>query len=515
MPTLNQIPRGTQRSEVASVAAPIGGWNARDSLGAMDPLDAVQLTNWWSGTSAVLLRSGFTNHATGIPAQVESLFAYVSTSAGTLFAAAGTEIYDVTTAGAVGAASLTGLTNARWRHANFTTTGGSYLVAVNGADKQIIWNGSAWHRDGEGAPYNITNLDTADATTVTVFKNYLWYTAGTLKAWYLPINAIGGAATALDMTSLCQDGGYLVTGMTWTLDAGYGADDYLAFITSKGEVLVWRLTDPSTPTGIALIGVYSIGAPIGNYCAMKYGGDLLIITQDGVVPMSASLQSSRLDPRVSITNKIQFAMSDAITNYGSNFGWQLLNVPKYNQLYLNVPVMEGSQQQQYVQNNITKAWCNFTGWAANCWELFNNEPFFGGNGVVCQAWNGTDDNGVDIQAFAIQSFQPYGPPAEKQCKMMRAHLLTDGTATIFGNVNTDYDLSDNSAELSAVTVAYGLWDTGVWDTAFWGSGLVSSAQWQGTTGIGYVFAPILKVATQGFQVQWAATDLILEAGGAL
>jgi hypothetical protein len=116
-------------------------------------------------------------------------------------------------------------------------------------------------------------------------------TNNTLKVWYLPVNSIGGAAVALDMTSIFQLGGYIMAGMTWTLDAGYGVDDYLVFITSNGEALVWRLTDPTTPTGISQIGLYKVGAPIGRRCYTKFGGDLLVITQDGVVPMSGSLQS--------------------------------------------------------------------------------------------------------------------------------------------------------------------------------------------------------------------------------
>ena len=264
-----------------------------------------------------------------------------------------------------------------------------------------------------------------------------------------------------------------------------------------------------------MIGLWSIGAPIGRRCWLKYGGDLLIITQDGVVPMSGALQSSRLDPRVSITDKIQFAMSAAITNYGTNFGWQLLQYPKGNQIYLNVPVREGSVQQQYVQNNITKAWCNFTGWAANCWELLNDEPYFGGNGFVGRAWYGTDDNGNDIAAGALQAFHVYAGATQKQCKMVRFHLSSDGSPSIYGNVNTDYDTQDRSAQLLAINPQYGTWDAGLWDISIWGSGLVPSAEWQGATGIGYSFAPFLKTSTNGIQLQWTATDMVFEAGGTL
>jgi hypothetical protein len=177
--------------------------------------------------------------------------------------------------------------------------------------------------------------------------------------------------------------------------------------------------------------------------------------------------------------------------------------------------MQGSQQQQYVQNNITKSWANFTGWAANCWEVFVDNPYFGGNGYVGLAWNGTVDNTSDIAGFGLQSFQSYGTALQKQCKMLRYHFLTNGVPSVFGNVNVDYNLADESAQLSFSATSYGVWDTGVWDNAVWGSDLVPSADWQGTTGIGYTFAPLIKTSTQGIQLQWVATDLVFESGGIL
>lgn len=509
-----KIPR-QQAAQTVTVAAPIGGWNARDALGAMDPLDAVTLQNFWPGTNSVILRNGYTKHATGLPAEVQTLMAYSSGTANKLFAVSDGKIYDATSSGAVGAAAVSGLTNSKFQYVNITTPAASYLMAVNGADKLRTFDGTNWHTDGDGSPYNITNIDTATVSNITLFKNRIWLTTNnTLKVWYLPVNSIGGAAVALDMTSIFQLGGYIMAGMTWTLDAGYGVDDYLVFITSNGEALVWRLTDPTTPSGIQQIGLYKLGAPIGRRCYTKFGGDLLVITQDGVVPMSGALQSSRLDPRVSITNKIQYAMSSAISTYGANFGWQLLYYPKENQLILNVPITEGTQQQ-YVMNNITKSWCNFTGWAANCWELHIDDPYFGGDGYVGLAWNGNTDDTSDIAGFSLQSFQSYGTALQKQCKMIRYHLQTNGSPAVFGNVNVDYNLADESAQLNFSTSIYGLWDSGLWDTAIWGAGLVPTADWQGATNIGYTFAPLLKTATQGIQLQWVATDLVFEGGGVL
>jgi hypothetical protein len=509
-----KIPR-QQAAQTVTVAAPIGGWNARDALGAMDPLDAVTLQNFWPGTNSVILRNGYTKHATGLPAEVQTLMAYSSGTSNKLFAVSDGKIYDATNTGAVGAAAVSGLTNSKFQYVNITTPAASYLMAVNGADKLRTFDGTNWHTDGDGSPYDITNIDTATVSNITLFKNRIWLTTNnTLKVWYLPVNSIGGAAVALDMTSIFQLGGYIMAGMTWTLDAGYGVDDYLVFITSNGEALVWRLTDPTTPTGISQIGLYKLGAPIGRRCYTKFGGDLLVITQDGVVPMSGALQSSRLDPRVSITNKIQYAMSSAISTYSANFGWQLLYYPKENQLILNVPISEGTQQQ-YVMNNITKSWCNFTGWAANCWELHIDDPYFGGDGYVAKAWNGNTDDTSDIAGFGLQSFQSYGTALQKQCKMIRYHLQSNGSPAVFGNVNVDYNLADESAQLNFSTSIYGLWDSGLWDTAIWGAGLVPTADWQGATNIGYTFAPLIKTATQGIQLQWVATDLVFEGGGVL
>lgn len=506
-----------QVARTASIAAPVGGWNARDALGSMGPLDAVQLTNFWPATSDVRVRYGYTQYATGISGQVQSVMAYNSGSASKLFAAAVTSVYDVTAGGAVGAASLTSLTNAKWEYTNITTSGGSYLMMVNGADKLRTFDGSAWHKDGDGAPYDISGVDSATFSNITLFKNRIWACQNsTLKAWYLPINAIGGTATALDMSSVAQLGGYLVCAGTWTLDAGYGVDDYLVFVTSRGEILVWRLTDPTVPTGISLTGVWQLGAPIGKRCMMKYGGDLLLITQDGILPLAASLQSSRLDPRVSLTDKIQFAVSSSVSSYGSNFGWQLMYFAKENQLYLNVPVSEGNAQQQYVMNTISKSWCNFSGWNANCWEIYNDLPYFGGNGFVGKAWDGLSDNSTNINAFGLQSFNYLGQPAQqKQFTLTRPNILTSGTPSLYGGVNVDFNLSDTTSPLNFSPTSYGVWDTGLWDTAVWGSDLSPLNNWQGVNAVGSAAAPVLKIAANGIQVEWISTDLVWQPGGTL
>ena len=61
-----------------TIPAPVGGWNARDALAAMSPLDAVTLDNFFPITSGVMLRKGYTQWATGLTTDVESLLPYTS-----------------------------------------------------------------------------------------------------------------------------------------------------------------------------------------------------------------------------------------------------------------------------------------------------------------------------------------------------------------------------------------------------------------------------------------------------
>lgn len=513
------VSRKPKESIVISLPAPLGGWNARDSLANMDPGDAVSLVNWFPGTSNVLMRYGYSDHVTGITGeQVESLMVWNGPTTSQMIAATDAgKMYDTATAGAVGAAQVSGLTNGRWQHVNMSTTGGSYLIAVNGDDKAVIYNGT-YHRDGDGAPYDVTGVNTADCINVNLHKNRLWFTQiNTLDAWYMPTSAIGGAATKFSLNGVAQLGGSLVGMWTWTIDAGYGVDDMAAFVTNQGEVIVYSGTDPASASTWQLVGIWQIGTPVGYRCGLKYAGDLLLITQDGVQPMSGALQSSRLNPRVSVTDKIQAAMSAAITNYGPNFGWELVYFAQQNQLYLNVPVVEGSAQEQYVMNTITKNWCNFTGWDANCWAILDDDLYFGSLGFIGKAWDTFADAGADVTGTAIQAFNYLGNRSQqKQFTMVRPTFFTAGGCSVFGGVNVDFDTSDISTSLQNVTPVGGsLWDAAVWDVDAWAPDLSPAAYWQGAQGIGYCCAPRIKATVNGTRIQWSATDVVFRRGAVL
>ena len=128
----------------ATIPAPIGGLNTRDSVDLLPPTDAIRLDNFFPARSHVQVRNGYDDHATGLPSTVQSLMIYNSGTANTMFAASGTAVYDATSAGAIGSAVITSLSNAQFQWTNITTAGGAFLWICNGADAPRHWNGSAW-----------------------------------------------------------------------------------------------------------------------------------------------------------------------------------------------------------------------------------------------------------------------------------------------------------------------------------------------------------------------------------
>jgi len=585
------LPPKGKSAATTSLASPIGGWNARDSLANMQPLDAVTLVNFFPTPTDVTLRKGYTKSSTGITGKVNTLMNFPVTGAYKLFAAAGTRIYDATNATAT--TSFSSLSSDKLQFVNFTNTSGNYLVTCNGVDPVTIYDGTRWFTiattttaatintitrvgtlatlttatahglvtnnrvtisGATSSEYNgtyvitvtgantftytmastpaanatvvgtyttigITGVNSNTFVNVNLFKNRLYFTQkDTLACWYLPVDSIGGAASPLYFGSIARNSGYLQAMATWTIDAGQGADDYAVFVTSMGEAIVYNGTDPSSATTWALKGVWQLGQTFSRRCFFKWGGDLLLLTQDGLVPLAASLQSSRLDPRINLTDKIYYAVSQAATQFYDLFGWQINYFASENMLILSIPTDAG--MEQYVMHTITKSWARFTGIEAYCWEVAgNNNIYFGGDGYVGNFYNATNDNGANIVGTAQQAYSYFQSPGQlKRFTLVRPILQTDnGVPTVLCGISVDFETIPltNQISFNPAAATVGKWDVAKWDKANWGGQLVTTKVWQGVTGLGFSGSVSLNVASNGIEFHWASTDYVMEAGGVL
>jgi len=523
LPRRFKKPRTPPAAMTMTLPAPVGGLNARDALAAMPPTDAVTLDNWFPGTSSVDLRRGYDKWSTGYPAAVESLMVWNGPATSKLFAASGTAFYDATSQGAVGAAVVSGLTNARWQTANMGTPGGQFLYCVNGVDYPQLYNGTAWTQITGVSTPSITGVDPRKLVAVNIYKTRVFFVEkDSARCWYLPVNSVGGAAASLDFSSLFVLGGYLVAMATWTIDNAAGVVEYAVFISSEGEVIMYTGTDPSSSSAWSQAGRFRIGRPVGRRCFVRVGSDVIVLTSDGFVPLSKALLTDRTQ-NYAISDKIQDVVSADLDNYAANFGWEPILYPKGNKLLVNVPTTTGKTQRQYVMNVITGAWCRFTGWNANVFQTMGDVLYFGGNlgaaansAYVARADYGFADDGGYVSGEAKPAFHYFGQPGrEKQITMVRPVFRTTGT--IQAALALDMDFADRrpTATPTFSGSAGTLWDTALWGTFLWGASSSIKKDWQGVAGVGDAGTIHMRVVNNMTATQWQAIEYVYRMGGIL
>lgn len=475
---------------------------------------AVVLINFFPGTDRVYIRPGYAVHATGLGASIETLMEYVPQS-GTrrLFAAAGASIFDATSAGAIGAAAQTGLTNSRWQHINFGTPGGQFLLAVNGADAPRNFNGTTW-----ATTPAITGPTTSNLVWINAHQRRLWFgERDSLTAWYLPVNSIGGAASSFSFAGLTKNGGYIVAMGTWSRDGGDGQDDVAAWITSEGECLVYQGTDPASTATWTLVGVFQLGKPIGRRCFIKAGADLLVVTESGVVTLADILSIDRSQTeRVALTAQVNRLFNDYVRAHGSRFGWQPVIYPRGTMLLFNIPTGTATADQ-IAFNTITKAPCQFQNIPAVSWSGLGDDIYFGSaNGTVYRFDNdATSDAGTNIETSALQAFSYFGLTGQtKVFHMVNPIIEANTSPSIAVQMNFDGDRTPPPFVPTTIAGTAGTWDSpsSLWDDATFGGDADTYREWIGVWGRGVSAAIYIRTASTTLRAGWSATQFTFVPG---
>lgn len=496
-----------------SVQPPVGGWDARNALADMPPQNAVILDNWFPTTDRVILRRGSAAHASGLPGNVNTLLEYTASNGSSeLFAASDSGIFDVTSTGAVGSAVVSGLNSDQWQQTQITTPGGSFLFAVSGLDVPRTYDGTTWDTA------SITGPVQANLIWCNLHQRRLWFgEAGSLRAWYLPVNSIAGAASSFDLGAVAKRGGFIMAMGTWTRDAGDGSDDVAVFLTSEGEAIVYQGTDPSSVATWALTGVFTIGEPIGRRCMIKAGSDLVMITQDGFVSASAILALDRSQTeRAAISAQINEAVNVAVRANRASFGWQPIIYPRGQWLLFNVP-QPGGDFHQYVFNTITGSPCRFTGMNARCWGMLGDEIYFGtSDGRVLKADTGINDDGAVIEGDALQAFSYFRSPGTHKA-FKRVELVfqsaDDPQAALDLNIGFQIMRPTGVAVQSDSNAAR--WGISRWGIGTWGSPQQIWRGWRSVRGAGRAAGIRVRVNGRTSTPSWIATNYLYQAGGKL
>jgi hypothetical protein len=393
-------------------------------------------------------------------------------------------------------------------------------------DTPQLCTGGVW------ANANITGpagFDPKKLIHVALAHRRLWFVEkDTGSAWFLPTDQIAGAVTRFGVGEVFPRSGFLQAINTWATESGDGMNDNTVFVSSEGDIAVFTGFDPEAtigePGAYTLVGTYRIGSTFCRRCLLKYGSDLWILCEDGVFPLSVILSQSKMVMSGAVSNIIMMGLSDDVTLYSKNFGWEMSMSSRHQLVITNVPTTN-APNKQWVMNQVTNAWTTFQGYDAVTFGILEDEVFFGTeDGRVQHAWTGNMDNfssieggGVPIIATVQQAYNYFGQPAlQKRWVFMRPIFNAAGLPSVQASVSTDFVIFPVLANppLPPVQQPTGQWNKSKWNQARWAGGLLNIHNWYSVTALGYCAAAILVIQSTS-DTFWIATDFVMETGGVL
>jgi hypothetical protein len=588
---------------VETLPAPVRGWIEDENLARNGGRGCSVLENWFPLQATVRIRGGALKAAT-LGAPVLSLMPYKAGGVEKLFAASASALYDVSALDddTVPTASWTGLTSGRWSCVQTVgAAGATYLVAANGADPMMYFDGTNWlpivavavsvvdydgltlgdfdigetltgGSSGATAPIlgyvpatattgkiyvgtitsgpftdneaitapgaaavangastaassiAITNVTTSDLSHVWVHNNRIWAVeGGTMSAWYLEVDTFGGAAVEFSLAGVFREGGSLLFGATWSGDSGSGMGDRNVFVTDQGEIAVYEGIDPSSAETWSLVGVYNVGRPVGSQ-VMKAGGDLLIATTDGVVPLSAIVQKDAAALALAaVSRPIQPAWARVIAKNTGNEPVQLLKWQRESMGIVGYPHRDGAET--HVVNLQTGAWAKWVGLDVQCMALYNDAAYFGAaDGFIYQfEGSGSDDGDIYVARLSMLPDHLKSPGAHKEILQARATFRSLAPFAAKLSVATDYGRDFPSAPSAAAdTSSPALWDVGVWDVSKWDDSpdseerVTATTRWRSIGRSGFVASCQVQVASGGSRkpdAELVTLDVLYQPGG--
>lgn len=599
--------QGRRQARIATFLAPVGGWVRNQNIAKPDPRapqGAERLINIFPTATGSELRGGSDKIATlgDGSSDVLALMAYNNGTVERLFASTDSEIYDITTVLDPDESpdpSVTGQTGGRWVPVQFATTGGIYLVAVNGADLMQLYDGEFWlpvddsdfyqiTYDTETAPFTVgetltggtsgatgiilavkdngasgfivikdksgtfqnnevitdgqggsadvngaelqifngvTGIATSSLSFAWAYKSRLFFIEkDSLNAWYAAIDQIGGALTKFPLAGVFPLGGSLMFGASWSLDSGAdgGLSAQCVFVTTEGEVAVYQGANPSSD--FSLVGVYRIGQPLGPNAWHRAGGDLVISTDIGHVPLSQAINRdiAALSP-ASVSFPIETAWNEAVDERLSR-DWQCIVWPERQMVLVALPTGDGQTPKMYVANARTGRWCEFTGWDAKSLIIFQGRLLWGSEGgKVIQGYSTGLDQGTPYTGVYVPLFDDLRSAAMlKRVSLARAVLRSSASIIAQISVQTDYSVSLPPAPNAQLNPGGSVWGAAVWGspTAIWGgsSSDVVQQDWVSVSAEGYAIAPALQVTSGSISplsTEIVRLDLSYEMGDVL
>lgn len=516
-------------AKFASIAPPMLGWNTRDPVPSLKPGFAPILDNFVIEAGVPRVRRGYRAWVTGLPGRVDGLMAW--NGAGTdqkLFASSGAGIYNVTTAGAVGSAVVSGLTSARWNGQMVSASGGNFLFCFNGVDAPRTFDGTTW------ALWGGTGV-TGGVAWGGSFKGRLFLgNTGRLSFFYGGAGAIAGAFTEFPLQGIASMGGGVCAMATLAAEGGNGPQDLIAFLTTEGECIVYGGTDPSSASTWGLVGRWRLPRPLASphRSLAPYGADVLVATEIGVMPLSAfrgGADVSVLEERRGTTRKIRPTWQDYVTQRGTaSSSWGVTPLTRLGLVVMNIPWSATATQQVVLsEGDALSRWTNVP---AACWiEALGGRAFFGdatSGGTVYLYGEDVSDAGNGINSEAVSTFALLGQAGRiKRVQLVQPVMRDASAATIGVNVLTDWQVPTSLADAAGASYPSPpipvsplgnvlVWGVGLWGGAVWGGANTAiTLPWRGVRSLGQAMAVRMTIVSGTSRPAWMGSNLTYDTGG--
>jgi hypothetical protein len=348
----------------------------------------------------------------------------------------------------------------------------------------------------------VTGVGTDTLSFVWSYKSRLFYVEeNSMNAWYLPVDAIGGTIAKFPMGGIFSRGGSLLFGASWSLETSGdgGLSEQCVFVTTEGEVAVYQGANPSDAADWARVGVYRIGKPLGPKAWIRAGGDIIIATDVGFVPLSQAIQKdyAALSP-AAVSYPIETEWNALVqSRAGGNWCCELW--PEKQMAVVAPPTINYQPARMLVSNVRSGAWAEYTNWDGNCLEAFQGRLFFGSSaGRVVEANVTGADEGATYTGQFIPLFDDQRSAASlKVAQLARAFLRGPRDTSVSVNMQFDYIYQTNPSG-SAPTISTGSeWGVGIWGVSEWGDvgTLKTYMNWESVGGTGYAFAPDIQTTS--------------------
>lgn len=493
-----------------TLPGPSSGLNLVDPIDNMDPSYALELVNIRPDPQAPQLRNGYDQLAdTGATSQIDTLSS-LALADGTfkLVAANATTLYEVSTGTASDITGATTPTSGDWN----TDTFAHRLYLCNGVDNAQVYNGTTV------TDITFTGPTLSSLINVSSYKERLYFVEkNSLKFHYGNTQAVGGGAlTSYDIQYFMKYGGYLLFAGSWTNQLATTSTDLFFACSSEGEILFYNGSSPAdvtTPWGI--VARFKIGRPLGYRAFIRVNNDIWILTEQGIVPISALFQ---LDPSMAL-DSVGKLINPLITQYaqiiGTDHKWHGVHWAQGDRVYICIPT-SGSASILAVCSLKTGGWTTYQmATAGDCVAVCTMDGgiYYGSSsGKVHTGETGYNDNGDAIPFNGRLAFSFYGKRGTfKAFKDIRPLMRTLRGTTLSLGLDTNFQRITSLDTITTSSGTYTAWGS-PWGSP-WSSGISYIFDRYATRGQGHCAAIRFQGSIKDAPLELYGFEIRFDSGG--